>query len=67
MRSGPGRRRSGIHGGETVVERQGTTKHENSLAPPRRRWSVYSITTDGKRLLILFACKMSMARWEILN
>ena len=29
----PGRRTSGIHGGETVVERQGTTEYENGLAP----------------------------------
>ena len=47
-------RGSGIHGGETVVERQGDYRIREPSRTPRRRWSVYSITTaHQQRLSIL--------------
>ena len=67
MRAGPGRRRGGIHGGETVVERQGTTKQRTVSRPRGAGGQSIRLRQTTNRLLILFSCKMSMARWEILN
>jgi PhoPQ-activated pathogenicity-related protein len=58
------RRTSGIHEGETVVERQGDYRIREPSRTPRRRWSVYSITTTHWQGLSILHMQNSEARLE---